>query len=153
MLSEPAQQAKSPSEELIDGIISLIARYESKIRLVRIRRGMNLAIGSGKHPGKAPLGYSNTPDGLVPNQDAALVRDLLERHALGESIYSLSRQADFNPSKVHYILNNPVYIGRIRWRDKLLKGQHQPIISTQLWDRVHGKKHAGRVRANAAAAP
>ena len=124
----------------IDGIISLIARYESKIRLVRIRRGMDLAIGSGRHPGKAPLGYDNTPEGLTPNAQADLIREIFRRHAAGESMYSLSRAIGFNPSKVHYILNNPVYVGKIRWRDKVLDGQHQPIISKELWHRARQGK-------------
>ncbi len=82
VVTEPALRSKNPSEELIDGIISLIARYESQIRLVRVRRGMDLAVKSGKHPGKAPLGYVNAADGLkIDPEAAALVRRIFREHA------------------------------------------------------------------------
>jgi len=141
VLSEPKTQAQSPTEDLIDGIISLIARYESQIRLVRVRRGMELAVNSGKHPGKAPLGYVNTPEGLqIDGQKATLIRRIFGDYAGGESIYALSRKTGLNASKVHYILSNPVYVGRIRWRGRVVDGRHPPLIPQGLWDRVRRRR-------------
>jgi len=140
VLNEPELRSKNPSEELIDGIISLIARYESQIRLVRVRRGMDLAVKSGKDPGKAPLGYVNTPDGLkIDREGSALVRHIFGEYAAGKSIHALSKQTSFNPSKVHYILNNPAYIGRLRWRGGTVAGAHPPLISRELWERARGR--------------
>ena len=142
VLSEPKSRGQTPTEDLIDGIISLIARYESQIRLVRVRRGMDEAVKSGRHPGKAPLGYVNTPDGLkIDDDSAAMVRKIFEDYAEGESIYALSRKTGLNPSKVHYILNNPAYVGRIRWQGRTVNGSHPPLITQELWDRVKGRRH------------
>lgn len=50
------------------------------------------------------------------------------------------------------ILNNPLYIGRIRHKEKTYEGQHQPIISVELWDRVQNSLKEGqeqRVRRHA----
>ena len=144
VLNEPALSSKNPSEELIDGIISLIARYESQIRLVRVRRGMDLAVKSGKHPGKAPLGYVNTPDGLkIDREGAAQVRHIFREHAAGRSIHALSKEAGLNPSKVHYILNNPAYIGLLRWHGGTVDGAHPPLISRELWERARGRRGPG----------
>lgn len=34
------------------------------------------------------------------------------------------------------MLRNPIYVGEIRHKDTTYAGQHEPIISRQLWDRV-----------------
>jgi len=39
--------------------------------------------------------------------------------------------------QVYDTLNNPVYIGKIRHKDKVYDGEHKPIITQELWDNVH----------------
>lgn len=29
---------------------------------------------------------------------------------------------------MHWIINNPTYVGKIRWRDKLFDGVHEPLV-------------------------
>jgi DNA invertase Pin-like site-specific DNA recombinase len=38
---------------------------------------------------------------------------------------------------VYKILSNPVYIGKIRHKDQVHDGRHEPIIAQDVWDRVH----------------
>lgn len=37
---------------------------------------------------------------------------------------------------IHHILSNPIYAGRIRHRDKIYDGLHEPIIEPDIWDDV-----------------
>jgi len=38
---------------------------------------------------------------------------------------------------IYNMLRNPIYIGQIRHKDKIYPGEHKPIISQELWDKVH----------------
>jgi hypothetical protein len=37
---------------------------------------------------------------------------------------------------LHCLLQNPIYIGKIRHRDTIYEGEHEAIIPQQLWERV-----------------
>jgi site-specific DNA recombinase len=39
-------------------------------------------------------------------------------------------------SAVHSILRNRLYTGQFEWNGKLIQGQHQPLVSVELWERV-----------------
>lgn len=43
---------------------------------------------------------------------------------------------NFSRSAVHYLLTNPIYIGKIRHKDLIYDGNHQPVINQELWDNV-----------------
>ncbi len=47
---------------------------------------------------------------------------------------------------MHYLLTNPVYIGRIRHKTLSYPGLHLPIISADLWDGVQNKLMAASAR-------
>uniref|UniRef100_UPI001CD70A71 recombinase family protein n=1 Tax=Ruegeria profundi TaxID=1685378 RepID=UPI001CD70A71 len=42
----------------------------------------------------------------------------------------------FDRGHIHHILTNPVYAGRIRHKDQVHYGQHDPIIAPDQWDAV-----------------
>jgi hypothetical protein len=47
---------------------------------------------------------------------------------------------------LHYLLTNPVYIGRIRHKDQSYPGQHPAIIEPDLWERVQARMIAAGAR-------
>lgn len=119
----------------------------------------------GGHP---PLGYDIKHRKLVVNpQEALLVNEIFERYLEMESAYKLAEflnaRGDRNKCWVnrhgvesggqpflyqalYKILNNLLYIGRISHKEKSYEGQHQPIISVELWDRVQNLLKAGQVQ-------
>jgi site-specific DNA recombinase len=52
----------------------------------------------------------------------------------------------FTRGQLHYLLTNPVYIGRIRHKDQTYPGQHPAIIEHDLWERVQAKMMAAGAR-------
>lgn len=42
----------------------------------------------------------------------------------------------FIDTTISHILYNPVYIGKIGFKDKIFEGKHEPIVSLALWDEV-----------------
>lgn len=51
--------------------------------------------------------------------------------------------------QIHYLLTNPVYVGRIRHKDKVWPGEHGAIIDEELWSRVQAKLQEASARPRA----
>jgi hypothetical protein len=42
----------------------------------------------------------------------------------------------FTKSSLHHLLTNPVYLGKVKYKKEVHPGEHQAIISPDLWQRV-----------------
>jgi site-specific DNA recombinase len=47
---------------------------------------------------------------------------------------------------IHFLLRNPVYLGRIRHKEEVHEGLHPALIDLELWDRVQAKLDTNRTR-------
>lgn len=47
---------------------------------------------------------------------------------------------------LYYLLSNPIYLGEIRHKGERYPGQHEPIVSRELWDVVQQRLRAKAVR-------
>lgn len=150
-------------------ILLSFAQFEREVIGERVRdkvaASKQKGMWMGGHP---PLGYDIEHRKLVVNpQEALLVNEIFERYLEMESAYKLAEflnaRGDRNKRWVnrhgvesggqpflyqalYKILNNQLYIGRITHKDKSYEGQHQPIISVELWDRVQNALKAGQVQ-------
>ena len=115
----------------------------------------------GLWPNRAPLGYLNVegPDGkkiVVPNPDTSeIVTRMFERYATGnfaleeigqmaiEEGLPLKREGNLR-SVVQYSFKNPFYYGDFKWKGKMYRGVHVPLITRQLWNRVQEVRHSRR---------
>ena len=61
-----------------------------------------------------------------------------------KSIGQLSRETGLSKDKVRYILHNPVYKGMVRWMGDTRRGRHDPMVNSELFDRVQEKLKGGR---------
>jgi len=99
--------------------------------------------------GWVPLGYDIKDCKLVVNKvEAKLVRAIFERFARLESATTLAQQLlqegalgkrgkPIDKGVLYKLLNNRIYIGEAVHKGTAYPGEHQPLISRQLWDRVH----------------
>ncbi len=46
---------------------------------------------------------------------------------------------DFNLNQIAQILRNPIYVGKIRHKDKIYDGEHEAIISQDIWDNIQAR--------------
>jgi len=150
---------------------SAIGRARAEDEMAELRRrhrfGMRARVRSGKHPGKAPLGYEKTKEGLIIKEPEAEIVRLAFRwfcqglapRAIAER---LSREAPLpspiTDTGIRYILRNPTYCGSVSYgrtdghghlrSDCLLAdGQHEPIISRQEWEAAQAEyERRGRDR-------
>ena len=114
------------------------------------RRGMEKKAASGILPCCAPVGYRNVSKKIVLDPILApLVKEAFERAAtsrlplrtlLAEMTAKglVSRNGKpLNVSAFWYMLNNPFYMGMVRWKDRVIPGSHPPLIIQELWSAVH----------------
>ena len=59
----------------------------------------------------------------------AIARQLREEEAPAPA-------AGWGHPAVHWIISNPTYIGKIRWRDRLFDGIHEPLIDELTFQRA-----------------
>jgi site-specific DNA recombinase len=124
-------------------MLAVFAEFEHATIVDRISAGIERRAKEGRwYAGRPPFGYaiSNEQHLLVPDPvKAPIVRrifDLYTRERLGTvTIAKRLRQeqapapaAGWGHPAVHFLLTNPTYLGRIRWRDQVFDGIHEPLV-------------------------
>lgn len=120
-----------------------------------VRKGQKEKIAQGWLPAKPPLGYKTIGEKghkihVVDETTAPLVKRMFELYATGN--YSLNALAQvmykeglrngskkFGKSRIHESLSDPFFYGKIRWNGEIYAGQHESLISKELFDAVQQK--------------
>lgn len=169
-ISEPLPEG--PFGSLVERIIEWMDEYYL-IRLSgEVRRGMMEKVTRGEPICAPAFGYDIRDKKYYPNADADTVRDVFQSYAAGEGMRAIARRLGDagvrtkfgNPPDnrwVEYMLNNPVYIGKIRWctdgrgaskrdynnpNNMIIDGEHEHIISDELWQSVQSTLQANAIR-------
>ncbi len=150
------------SGRLMLNILLSFAQFEREVIAERIRDKIAAAKKRGKWTGGTPpLGYDvdREKKRLVVNTDEAVkVRWIFRRYLIMGSTLNVTKELNelgwttkswrtragverkgtpWNKGQVYRLLNNPLYIGLIRHKDKTYPGEHDAIIEKSLWDEVH----------------
>ena len=143
--------------KFIHGIKVLLAKNYIDNLSEEVKKGMREKAEQGHFPGKAPFGYCNDKSNrtIYPDPEyAPLVKRLFELYATGDYSLSLLRDKVHDEgwrsgsgrklvkSMMEAILNNPFYYGDFLWRGIQYRGDHEPLISRQLFDNVQDKLRA-----------
>ena len=159
---------------------TFMSRGEYRMITKRLRRGLMQSVENGAYVSNAPFGYRQITVGklctleIVP-EEAEFVRMIFRMYAEGDGCTRIAdaltatgahgrRGSSFNRNTVRLILENPVYIGKIRWNKtsrvrrgfgqdrkietvyndpeqwKILDGRHPPIIDADLWNAVQDRR-------------
>lgn len=145
--------SNTPNEKFLLMILCSQAKLENDNRGINVKRGIRARCEMGVRPCRAPLGYANfSLDGqkrivLDPERSAFLI-EVFERAAKGQSGRQIKRWLDASGfrtrndklitlSQVYIILKNPFYYGEFNFGSGLLyKGNHEPLITKELFDAV-----------------
>ena len=140
-------------------VLLSFAQFEREVTGERIRDKISASKKKGMWMGGViPFGYDRLDKKLLINrEDAKVVRLIFEKYlALGSvrrlkeyldthGILSKLRISDkghqwggakFSRGLLYKQLTNPVYIGRIKHKDTVYEGQHEAILSLELWNQV-----------------
>lgn len=162
-ISEPLDD--SPFGSLIERIIEWMDEFYS-IRLSgEVKRGMAEKISRAEIVTVPSFGYSVQGKTYVPNEHADTVRQIYADYLAGKGMRAIAsalaaagvrtRRGSVPSNRwIRYILQNPVYIGKIRWsRDGkidythgersenavLIDGSFEPLVSQEVFDAVQVK--------------
>jgi site-specific DNA recombinase len=153
---------ETASGRLVEGIHALMAEFYSANLGSEIRKGMTQKAKMGGWPGRAPIGYVNVRERVGGHdvakiefdpERATLVREAFRLYATGEySILDLQATmhakglsspharraagAPMSASKIAEMLANPFYVGVVEWGGVRYEGQHRPLVSHSLFERV-----------------
>ena len=128
-----------------------VATLESDKTSERVRDSAYQKVRNGGWPGPAPTGYVNDTARKTIEVDLAMgsiVRQVFEVYA--REIISLAelvkrartmglrtrKGGTLGKGALHKLLTNPFYCGLIRWQGRLYPGNHDPLVSRDLFDRV-----------------
>ena len=149
-------------------VLLSFAQFEREVTGERIRDKVAASKKKGMWMGgPVPLGYDVKDRMLVMNPtEAATVQHIFERYlALRSGPRLVDELLDrgvrtklrllkdgreiggvpFTLGPLSHLLNNPVYVGEIRHKGTNYAGQHEPIISQELWDKVQSSLASNRV--------
>ncbi len=151
---------------LLESIIEWYDEFYSINLGVEVRRGMTEKASRGEPTCAPAFGYIIEDKKYYPDRAsgaADIVVEIFERFASGEGMRTIALSLNsrgiltkfgnkWEARGIEYVLNNPVYIGKIRWSldgtqqvhnrnfsgENILvaDGDHESLISVELWERV-----------------
>jgi len=142
-------------------ILLSFAQFEREVISERTRDKIAMARKRGKYTGGRPvLGYDIVPEGgkiTINETEAEQVRTIFGLYLKHGSMLPVVEQLDrlgwqtktwitrkgkvhqghlFNKSSVHSLLTNPLYIGLVRYDGQNYDGEHDAIVTTEIFDDV-----------------
>jgi len=147
----------SASGRFVEGIHALMAEFYSANLATEIKKGMEQKVKQGGWPHQAPVGYKNIREGkreiakVIIDPDAGPhVKEAFELYSTGN--YSLEDMRDFlfdrgirsqkdenkpiTISTVNRVFANPFFIGIVTWSGVQAKGNHEPLIDKETFNKV-----------------
>jgi site-specific DNA recombinase len=148
------------------------AQFERELISERTRDKLAATRRKGKYTGGMPLlGYDVVGSKLVINtKEAAQVRQIFQLYLDHESllpvVQELARRGwknklwrtkkdilrggrAFERSTLHQLLTNPTYIGKVRYKDEVHSGEHEAIISQEVFAKVQAMLSRNRISGGA----
>jgi len=133
------------------GMAAVFAQLTREMIAENVRDGLMRRAQAGLYNGNqcGPYGYryDKAANSLVVVPNAAdRVREIF--HLYAERKWGANRIASYlneaghlprgggqwSTPQIRALLRNPAYVGKIRWHDQVYEGNHEPIISPELWD-------------------
>ena len=130
-------------------MLGVFAEFEHATIVDRVSAGIERRAKEGRwYAGRSPFGYafSDQERRLVPDPVKAPVVQrifqLYTRDRLGAVEIAKKLRAEHAPAPaagwghpgIHFLLSNPTYIGKVRWRDQLFDAIHEPLIDNETFN-------------------
>ena len=149
------------SGRMMLNILMTFAQFEREVIAERIRDKLSASKKKGKYVGGLlPLGYRGDSVNMkmvIEPEEAKIVRLIYDEYLRTSSPKAVQRLLEgkgirgrewvskkglrhggrpLSIAVIRDILQNPIYIGKLRYRGKVYDGEHEGIIPVKLWERV-----------------
>jgi site-specific DNA recombinase len=160
----------SPIGRLVVQLMASIAEMERNTLSENVKLGMTQRAKEGSWNGGVVFGYDSIEKELIVNpKEAEIVELIFTLYAEGKGLKAIANQLNksgyrtkhdkhFSINGIATILDNPIYVGKIRWlqvenwdkkrrRGKntnpiFVEGKHEAIISDELWNIVQARRQS-----------
>lgn len=164
VVSISEQLSEDKTSILIEALIEAMDEYYSLNLAEEVKRGMSEKFSRGGVVSQPPFGYRMQDGIFFPDETTAPIVQMIyddyladvPMRAIAQKLNSLgitSRYGKpFDNRAIEYILTNPVYTGKLRRsltgdrsdrfheQDETVDGQHQGIITQEMFDAVQDKR-------------
>jgi hypothetical protein len=133
---------------ITDAMLGAINEMFSRKLSKAVKRGMVYAAQNGRFQTNPPYGYSRC-NGVVKTipDEAEIVKLVFARCLNGKSVMSTARYLNdicvrkrtalaWQTRDITRMLKNTAYIGYVNYSGECYKGQHEPIIDADTWDKA-----------------
>lgn len=147
---------------ILEAMLEAMAEYYSLNLSDEVKKGMTEKALQGGYQTTAPFGYEMIEGKLViVPEEANVIKFIFDKFSNREmglrpiALYinnlgiKTKRDNPFESRTIEYILNNPVYIGKVRWTPTektrrnyhnpesiIADGEHEPIINLEIWEKA-----------------
>lgn len=161
-VSEPL--IAGPFGSLIERIIEWMDEFYSVRLAEEVKRSMTVNAKNGTLQATPSFGYRAEDRRLVVvPEEAEIIREVFRRFISGDAMFRIAKDLSARGVRTHrgnpfenrtidYILNNPVYLGKLRWTptgrthrnfkndDSIIADAlHEPIIDAETWDAAQAR--------------
>ena len=136
----------TPSGRLLRNIMLTFAQFERELASERTKDKMLECAKKGlPNGGLTSYGYMRQDKKLIPEpKEVEIIKSIFETYietgSLAETYKMLKEKRiknrlgkNFSKTNLAHILRNVVYIGKIKFNDKIYQGIHQPIVSEEIF--------------------
>jgi len=119
-------------------IIGVFAQLERGMVKERVELAFDRKIKFGEALFRAPYGYIYQNKKLVPDpENSKKIKEIFEMWSQDIDYKEISKKFKIPVSTFYQIIKNKIYIGKIKYRGKMYKGKHKPIIDEELFNRAN----------------
>ena len=146
----------TPAGRLLRNIMLTFSQFERELTSERTRDKMLERSRKGMwNGGLVPYGYSRQDKKLILNpKEAVEIKSIFETYletGSSASIYQMLKERriknrsskNFSKTNISHILRNVVYVGKVKNREEIYGGIHEPIISEEIFalaQKIHKEK-------------
>ena len=134
----------SAAGRMFYNILGTFAQFFREQLSENVKMGNERAIKEGKWINRPKTGYSLIEGELLPNGDAARVREIFRLRAEGLSYRSIEERTGIKYSTVNSILNSRIYLGEILHNGVWSPGVHEAIVTPDEFEAAHRRHTPGR---------
>lgn len=134
----------TPFGKAMVGILSVFAQLERETILERTRIGRKKRAEEGLWYGTGNLPFAYDYDEkkgiLVPNKEKVeIVNKMVELYLQGMPMTQVGALFGLQDQTVRSIFTSPVGLGKIPYKDEIFEGQHEPIMTQEIYDKLQQK--------------
>ena len=147
ILKDCIESSNISENEMLGNVSAALKEYERKNYSNKILEDLRYSARNGVYPLKSPIGYFDIlePNGdyrLERSSDSIYISQAFELYANGMSVPEILEELkieDLSPYILEEILQNPIYVGYFEFEGRIYCGNHEAIISKELFDKVQDR--------------